>query len=75
MRLAEPLLPLRNPCHCGSGKRYKNCHYDSDPSVVPEVVFRRERSKPGTIAGMIEGLERELAARGEVVKPTGGVNA
>lgn len=26
-------IPNRNkPCHCGSGKKYKNCHYEKDRS-------------------------------------------
>lgn len=27
--------PDRNdPCHCGSGKKYKNCHMDKDQSGI-----------------------------------------
>lgn len=25
-------LERNDPCHCGSGKKYKNCHYDKDQS-------------------------------------------
>jgi methionyl aminopeptidase len=35
-----PLLatPGRNePCHCGSGKKYKNCHLDADESAAREA--------------------------------------
>jgi len=33
--------PGRNdPCHCGSGKKYKQCHLDKD-----EAVARAKRSK------------------------------
>jgi len=31
-------LPGRNdPCHCGSGKKYKNCHLDADDKKAREV--------------------------------------
>ena len=23
-------LGRNEPCHCGSGRKYKNCHYDKD---------------------------------------------
>lgn len=61
---SETMLPLRHPCHCGSGKKYKNCCADKDPVINTRALFRRESRKPGTIQGMIEGLEREMAERG-----------
>ena len=31
-------LPGRNePCHCGSGKKYKQCHLDQDETSAREV--------------------------------------
>ena len=30
VRRAVPRLGRNEPCHCGSGKKYKNCHYEAD---------------------------------------------
>jgi hypothetical protein len=30
VRRAVPRLGRNEPCHCGSGKKYKHCHYDQD---------------------------------------------
>lgn len=31
--------PNRNePCHCGSGKKYKNCHYEKDQSGAKSKI-------------------------------------
>jgi len=30
MRRAVPRTGRNDPCHCGSGKKYKNCCYDKD---------------------------------------------
>jgi hypothetical protein len=38
---AEKKVPGRNdPCHCGSGKKYKQCHLDPD-----EAALRAARAK------------------------------
>ena len=35
-------LPGRNdPCHCGSGKKYKKCHEDKDSAVVHAVLEKQ----------------------------------
>ena len=28
-------------CHCGSGKKYKHCHYDQDLENQEEVTFSK----------------------------------
>ncbi|MCK4857243.1 MAG: SEC-C domain-containing protein [candidate division Zixibacteria bacterium] len=33
-------LGRNNPCWCGSGKKYKKCHYDSDQSYFNAKVMR-----------------------------------
>jgi hypothetical protein len=35
-----PALGRNDPCHCGSRKKYKNCHLDAD-----EAKERAERAK------------------------------
>jgi hypothetical protein len=36
----EPSLGRNDPCHCGSGKKYKQCHLAAD-----EAKAREERAK------------------------------
>lgn len=36
----EPNLGRNDPCHCGSGKKYKQCHLAED-----EAAARTERAK------------------------------
>jgi hypothetical protein len=44
--LAEGARPGRNePCHCGSGKKYKQCHLDKD-----EAADRAARAKAAEAA-------------------------
>lgn len=61
--MLEPLFPRRQPCPCGSGKKFKNCCEEIAPSVNPEVILRVERRHPGTLAGMIEGFDDEIKRR------------
>ena len=37
------------PCHCGSGKKYKNCHLDTD-----EKLARQERASAAAVAAADE---------------------
>jgi preprotein translocase subunit SecA len=41
-------LPGRNdPCHCGSGKKYKNCHLGADEKSAREARRKAaEKAKP-----------------------------
>jgi hypothetical protein len=56
--------PGRNePCHCGSGKKYKQCHLAAD-----EAAAREARAKEGTAAATTESAEPERAA-GSVPRP------
>ncbi|HET8647712.1 MAG TPA: SEC-C metal-binding domain-containing protein [Vicinamibacteria bacterium] len=46
-----------DPCHCGSGKKYKQCHLDAD-----EVALREARAKEAGAEPSAEGVEPERAA-------------
>ena len=49
--------PGRNePCHCGSGKKYKQCHLAAD-----EAAAREARTKSGESAEAAEATEPERA--------------
>jgi len=53
-----PAAPGRNdPCHCGSGKKYKQCHLDKD-----EAAAREARAKTGEASTGAEPTEPERAA-------------
>jgi hypothetical protein len=34
-------LGRNDPCHCGSGRKYKKCHLSEDARVVPELLETR----------------------------------
>jgi uncharacterized protein YecA (UPF0149 family) len=33
-------LRRNDPCWCGSGKKYKNCHYESDRKYFSSIVAK-----------------------------------
>ena len=35
VRRDRPKVGRNDPCHCGSGKKYKNCHFDQDSGTQP----------------------------------------
>ncbi len=45
-----PNLGRNDPCHCGSGKKYKQCHLTED-----EAKARTERAKAAEAAPAAEG--------------------
>jgi hypothetical protein len=43
--LPEGALPGRNePCHCGSGKKYKQCHLEKDDAARRKARAAAEKS-------------------------------
>lgn len=61
--MKEPIFPRRQPCPCGSGKRFKDCCEEMAPTIDPNVLREVEAREPGTISAMISGLDAELAQR------------
>ncbi len=47
-------LGRNEPCHCGSGKKYKKCHLEKD-----ENVDRKEREKAALNAAKVAAAEAE----------------
>lgn len=47
-----------DPCHCGSGKKYKKCHLEKD-----EVVDRKEREKAALNAAKVASAAAEKAEK------------
>ncbi len=37
MRRPIPKLGRNDPCHCGSGKKYKKCCYDKDQALLRDA--------------------------------------
>lgn len=56
------VFPRRNPCPCGSGKKFKNCCEDSVRFDVTQMK-RAEDNHPGTLTTMRQAIEQEIAAR------------
>ena len=51
-----------DPCPCGSGKKYKNCHLGKTDEVVDAEGFVRKRSKTPVVVLAILGLVVAVAA-------------
>lgn len=64
------MKPGRNdPCHCGSGKKYKKCHLDSDESGAAMSRSRLAEKPCGPPVASLDyesarGLLRQIAKRG-----------
>jgi hypothetical protein len=56
-------LPGRNdPCHCGSGKKYKKCHEDKDATMTHTVLEKKWQEAEKLAAKKAEE-EKEAAAK------------
>ena len=55
----EPQLGRNDPCHCGSGKKYKQCHLAED-----EAKARAERAKATAEAPQPTAEGASASARG-----------
>jgi hypothetical protein len=42
----EPSLGRNDPCHCGSGKKYKQCHLAADEASAREARAKAAESAP-----------------------------
>jgi hypothetical protein len=54
----KPLHPLRHPCPCGSGKRFKNCCVD-EVSVDDHWLRAVESREPGFLAAIAAAFETD----------------
>ena len=57
-RDSEPMFPMKHPCPCGSGKKFKHCCVD-EVYVDASAVLRRERASPGYLTTLVEALETD----------------
>jgi len=57
-------MPGRNePCHCGSGKKYKKCHEDKDAAAMHTVLEKKWQEGEKEAAKKAEE-EKAAAAKG-----------
>ena len=54
--MQENNIGRNDPCHCGSGKKYKKCHLDKD-----EVADRKAREKAALNAAKVAAEEAKDA--------------
>jgi hypothetical protein len=56
-------LPGRNdPCHCGSGKKYKKCHEDSDAAAQHTVLEKQWKEAEKEAAKQAESQKSDSQA-------------
>lgn len=58
----ESLFPRRQPCPCGSGRRFKDC-CDGAVRIDPDRLRQLEAQAPGSLGRMVADLDRVIAAR------------
>jgi SEC-C motif len=60
-------MPLgrNDPCHCGSGKKYKRCHLDADREAAREAARAVQEALPALKAQAENALETERRLREE----------
>ena len=56
--MSTTTIGRNDPCHCGSGKKYKKCHLEKD-----EVNDRKEREKAALNAAKVMAAEAEKDAK------------
>lgn len=61
--MEESLFPRRQPCPCGSGKKFKNCCEPDAPTIDPQRLMAAEARDPGLISRITGALETEIEKR------------
>jgi uncharacterized protein YecA (UPF0149 family) len=58
-----PKLGRNDPCHCGSGQKYKKCHEAADDAARAEKLAKEQAALTGTLdADEAAKLKRESDA-------------
>lgn len=52
-------LGRNDPCHCGSGRKYKHCHYDQDRAAEADELRRAEEERAAAAAAEKDQAESE----------------
>jgi SEC-C motif len=70
---SQKTLSRNDPCHCGSGKKYKQCHLDKDEAAAREARAKEAaKEAPVSAPAAAEGPGGHATAKGTKPKlPTG----
>jgi hypothetical protein len=69
---SQKTLSRNDPCHCGSGKKYKQCHLDKDEAAAREARAKAAAAAPESAPAATEAAPSTAAAKGVRPKlPTG----
>jgi len=70
---SQKTLSRNDPCHCGSGKKYKQCHLDKDEAAAREARAKAAaKEAPVSAPAAADGASSHAAAKGAKPKlPTG----
>jgi hypothetical protein len=70
---APPVLGRNDPCHCGSGKKYKQCHLTQDEAAAREARAKSADEAPAAEAAPAKTHAGQAAApRGKTQQPWKG---
>ncbi|MFP4211199.1 MAG: SEC-C metal-binding domain-containing protein [Alkalispirochaeta sp.] len=64
-------LGRNDPCHCGSGKKYKYCHYEEDRRAEAEALKKAAEERAGA-SGEPDESEEDSKGRSEKQKHRDG---
>jgi hypothetical protein len=68
----QKTLSRNDPCHCGSGKKYKQCHLDKDEAAAREARAKEAAAAPEAAPAATEAAATHAPAKGAKPKlPTG----
>lgn len=56
------MIDRNDPCFCGSGKKWKKCHYPEKPSIEKDAMREKYKKKYGIILKTEEQIEKIRAA-------------
>jgi SEC-C motif len=69
---SQKTLSRNDPCHCGSGKKYKQCHLDKDEAAARETRAKAAAAAPESAPVPAEAASGSSPAKGARPKlPTG----
>ena len=67
---SQKTLSRNDPCHCGSGKKYKQCHLDKDEAAAREARAKEAaKVAPESAPPPTEATGAHAAGAGKGAKP------
>lgn len=65
-------LGRNDPCHCGSGKKYKHCHYEADRAAETEALRAAVEARAAEAQAAAESDEATDEGDARRERPGGG---